>query len=312
MWSRWVIVWAVLLCGCETDEVAVLEGEAMGMRWRVQVVGGNPGEIAKAVEGVMRGWEQAASLWRNDSELAAFNREPVGKWVKLDERLWSAVTLAREIAEETDGAFDITIGPLVDLWGFGPERRQSEPSKEEIRSVMQHCGWHQLEFDEAGGQMRKLMPGVVVSLNGVVEGLALEELARKLKSMGYGDFLLELGGEVLAGGHTKDRRPWMLAIQTPGAEQGEAFSMVPLSGLSMATSGTYRHVLVRNGKQQSHLIDPQTGYPVAHHLESVTVVDRNCGRADGFATALMVLGPEKGRVVANRLGLNVVWIEPSE
>jgi len=160
--------------------------------------------------------------------------------------------------------------------------------------------------------MRKLTVGVEVNVNGVVEGLALAELARGLRAKGYRDFLLELGGELLAEGHSTRGKPWMAAVQVPGGDAEESFSMMPLSGLSLATSGTYRQRIVKDGTELSHLIDPATGRPVTHRLTSVSVVDGDCGRADGFATALLVLGSKKGRAVAERLGLKVIWIEAVE
>jgi thiamine biosynthesis lipoprotein len=304
-----MVVVAVFLGGCGGGEVLVIEGEAMGMRWRVQVLGGEAAGIREEVVRVMNEWEMAASLWREDSEIAQVNREPEGKWIKLGERLWSAVALAREVARETDGALDITVGPLVEIWGFGSEGGRERPSEQEVQRVLSHCGWRHLEFDDEGCLMRKLTAGVELNVNGVVEGLALEELARGLRVKGYRDFLLEIGGELLAEGRSTTGNPWMVAVQVPGGGAKESFSMMPLSDMCLATSGTYRHLKVEDGKDFSHLIDPVTGRPVAHQLTSVSVMDADCGRADGFATALLVLGPEKGRVVAERLGLRVIWIE---
>ena len=309
MWFRWMVVVVVFLGGCGKREALVMEGEAMGMRWRVQVLGGEEAGIREEVVRVMNGWEMAASLWREDSEIAQVNREPEEKWVKVGERLWKAVALARDVAREADGALDITIGPLVELWGFGPEGGQERPSEQKVQAVLSRCGWRHLEFDDEGCLIRKLTAGVELNVNGVVEGLALEELARGLMEKGYGEFLLELGGELLAVGHSTTGEPWMVAVQVPGGGAKESFSMMPLSDMSLATSGTYRHLKVEDGKDFSHLIDPVTGRPVTHQLTSVSVMDGDCGRADGFATALLVMGPKKGRVVAERLGLRVIWIE---
>ena len=309
MWFRWMVVVVVFLGGCGKREALVMEGEAMGMRWRVQVLGGEEAGIREEVVRVMNGWEMAASLWREDSEIAQVNREPEEKWVKVGERLWKAVALARDVAREADGALDITIGPLVELWGFGPEGGQERPSEQKVQAVLSRCGWRHLEFDDEGCLIRKLTAGVELNVNGVVEGLALEELARGLRAKGYRDFLLEIGGELLAAGRSTTGKPWMVAVQVPGGGAKESFSMMPLSDMSLATSGTYRHLKVEDGKDFSHLIDPVTGRPVTHQLTSVSVMDGDCGRADGFATALLVMGPEKGRVVAERLGLRVIWIE---
>lgn len=290
----------------------VVEGEAMGMTWKVQVAGGEASAIRSEVARVMDEWEMAASLWREDSEIARVNQESEGRWIKLGDRLWSAVALARDIARETEGALDITVGPLVELWGFGSERRRKMPSEQEVQAVMRRCGWRHLEFDDERRRIQKLTAGVELNVNGVVEGLVLEEVARELRAKGHRDFLLEVGGELLAVGRATTGKPWMVSVQVPSGTAQESFSMIPLSNMSLATSGTYRNRKVDNGMEFSHLIDPLTGKPVAHQLTSVSVMDGNCGRADGFATALLVMGANKGRVVAERLGLRVIWIEEVE
>lgn len=313
MWFRWAVASTILLVGCGGKQAVVVEGESMAMRWRIQVVGGNERGLKEEVTRVMGDWELATSLWREDSELTRFNRASEGSWVKLGEKLWSAVAMAREVARETDGFLDITVGPLVELWGFGSGvRRVTVPTEEEVQGAMRRCGWRQLEFDEEGRSMRKLTAGVEVNVNSVVEGLVLEDLARCLKAMGHRDFMLELGGELVAEGQSGTGKPWMAAVQVPGGAEGESFSMMPLSGFGLATSGTYRHHYMKDGVEISHLIDPTNGHPVKHRLTSVSVFDARCGRADGYATALMVMGHERGREVANRLGLRVIWIETED
>jgi thiamine biosynthesis lipoprotein len=302
------VIW--VLAGCDAGKTVNQEGEKMGMRWRVQVVGGHEQVVGEEVEQVLERWERATSLWRDDSELSEFNRAPTGQWVKVGAELWSAVALAREIATETEGALDITVAPLVDLWGFGRAgRREAAPSDETVEERRLRCGWKSLEVNEIARAMSKQREGMALDVNCVVEGLALEDLSKRLCELGYRDFLLELGGELLAQGRSMSGEPWTVAVQAPGGRSGESFSTVPLNGGALATSGTYRQRYFHGGHGFSHLIDPGTGRPVTHRLTSVSVFDGHCGRADGFATALLVLGPERGRRVAERLGLRVIWIE---
>lgn len=293
----------LLVAACGREPAQRLEGDAMGMRWGVRLTEGQA-ERAE-IEEVFERWERAASLWREDSELARFNRAPANQWVCLGPELWKAASLARKIAGETGEALDITVGPLARLWGFGtPFWRNAPPSGEKIEEALRCCGWRHLEWDEERRAVRKLREGVEVNVNAVVEGLALEDLAETLRVRGHGDFLLELGGEVLAAGG-----PWAVAVQAPGKAPGEEYVMLPLEDGALATSGTYRQHFEHGGREYSHVIDPRTGRPVTHRLGSVSVAHPNCGLADGYATALLVLGPEEGRRVAERLGLRVFWIE---
>ena len=285
----------------------------MGMTWRVQVPGGDEKVIRAEMETVLERWEQAVSVWREDSELARFNRGPAGEWVAVGEEIAAAVRLSWELAEETEGALDITVGPLVELWGFGRTgRRTTAPSTAEIEQVKQRCGWRYLEWDETRRALRKRRADLELNLNAVVEGLVLEEVRRRLEALGFADFLIELGGELLARGTSADGGPWQVAIQAPTGGSGELFSLMPLMDAALATSGTYRQRVGSLEGGYCHLIDPQTGRPVAHRLASVSVLDEEAGRADGLATALLILGPERGRKVAERLGVRVFWIESAD
>ncbi len=309
----WLMGVALLISGCDSSEVVRVEGLAMGMSWQAQVVGGEAEQVEAELTQILERWEQAVSLWREDSELVRFNQKEAGVWVAVGEELWAAVSLAREVAEMTEGALDITVGPLVALWGFGPERsRSSPPAEAEIQAVKQRCGWSLLERDASKRSLKKVRADLALNVNAVVEGLVLEEIGQRLEELGYRDFLIELGGELLARGRSPGGRPWVVGIQGPGGAVSELFSTLPLEDAVLATSGTYRHQWLSAGKPYSHLIDPRSGHPVAHALTSVSVVHDNGGYADGLATALLVLGPEQGRAVAERLRLRVFWITAAE
>lgn len=220
------------------------------------------------------------------------------------------VKLARRIANDTEGALDITLAPLIDLWGFGAEgARQVPPTDAEIEKARQHCGWHLLEIREQPSALRKRQPEVRINLSAVAEGWALDQLAKRLESADVQDFLLELGGEVLARGHGPDGRPWLVGLQMPDAATHESMQALRLENASLATSGTYRQHFEHEGKSYPHVLDPRSGRPVKHALRSVSVQQVSAGLADGYATALLVLGPERGRETARKLQLNVLWVE---
>lgn len=220
------------------------------------------------------------------------------------------VRLAEKIAHDTDGALDITLAPLIDLWGFGAaSHRNAPPDAPEIEKARTACGWHQLDIRDEPPSLRKKHPHTRINLSAVAEGWALDRLARWLKACGEHDFLLELGGEVLARGHATDGKPWLVGVQAPDAPAGDTMQALRLENASLATCGTYRQRFEHEGKSYAHVLDPHTGKPVEHALRSVSVQHPSAALADGYATALLVLGPVRGREIASKLRLNVLWVE---
>lgn len=253
--------------------------------------------------------EAVFSHWRAESPVSTLNRSRSLDWFSVPRELVEAVKLAKVIADNTNGALDITIAPLIDLWGFGAKGRIAEvPSEEAIREAKKICGWQYLEWREEPPALRKKIPEIQINVASVTEGVVIEHLVRLLKGRGLEHFLLEVGGEVAAVGNGPDGQPWLVGIQTPDAKQGDALQALPMRDLCVSTSGNYRHRISVSGKTFSHLIDPRTGKPVTHGLRSVSVIHPRCDLADGYATALMILGPVEGVRVAEGLGLRVVWV----
>lgn len=293
-------------------ELTLLQGPTMGSTWHFQMVN-PPADLRGFIQADLDSREALLSHWRPESPLSRFNASRSTDWVAVPKELVGAVKLAKEIADHTEGALDITIAPLIDLWGFGAHSpgdavRRTLPSEGEIAEAKKRCGWDKLEWREEPPALRKKIPDLHINVASVTEGFIIDELVALLRRRGLTDFLLELGGEVAAIGHAPDGRPWRVGIQTPDSAQGDSMQALPLSDLAVSTSGTYRHRFEIGGKTYSHLIDPRTGAPVEHRLRSTTVVHEKCAQADGYATALTILGPTKGREVAKALGLRVVWI----
>ncbi|MDP1587903.1 MAG: FAD:protein FMN transferase [Prosthecobacter sp.] len=249
-------------------------------------------------------WEAILSHWRPDSALSRFNASPSTDWIAVPIQLVEVVEFAQQIGHETDHALDITLAPLVDLWGFGAKgKRDSPPTESEITAAKTKCGWQHLQVRHDPPALRKTIPDLQINVSAVAEGWALDKIAKHLESKGITNFLLEIGGEVLARGE------WRVGIQAPAAPPGEAAQTLLLKDQSIATSGVYRQNFTTEGKQRSHILDPRTGRPIEHNLASVSVVHSSAAQADGYATALLVLGPGKGREFAQKLGLRVVWFE---
>lgn len=295
----------LLLCGCERDDrLITMNGQTMGTTWTLRTEADAQAIRPTDLQQKLDAWEAILSHWRPDSAVSRFNSSTSTDWMAVPTEVIEVVELAQQIGRATDHALDITLAPLVDLWGFGPKgKRDSPPTEAEVATAMARCGWQHLQVRHDPPALRKTRPDLQINLSAVAEGWALDQLARHLEAIGITKFLLEIGGEVLARGE------WRVGIQTPGAPPGEAAQILQLKDESIATSGVYRQNFTAEGKQRSHMLDPRTGRPVEHELASVSVIHASATQADGFATALLVMGPAKGRELAEKLRLRVVWFE---
>jgi len=295
----------LLLCGCERDDrLITMNGKTMGTTWALRAEADAQAIRPTDFQQKLDSWEAILSHWRPDSALSRFNSSTSTDWMAVPAELIEVVELAQQIGHDTDHALDITIAPLVDLWGFGAKgKRDSPPTAAEINAAKAKCGWQHLQTRLDPPALRKIIPDLQINVSAVAEGWALDKVAKHLESIGITKFLLEIGGEVLA------RGKWRVGIQTPGAPPGEAAQILQLKDQSIATSGVYRQNFTAEGKQRSHILDPRTGRPVEHEVASVSVIHASAAQADGYATALLVMGPEKGRELAEKLGLRVVWFE---
>ena len=271
-------------------------GPTMGTTWSVKIHDevADPAVIENAVGGEFDWAESMTSHWRANTDLSQFNRTRTTNAMPVP---WPVLTLSRwaaEISRATDGAYDITVGPLVRLWGFGPGPRRTEaPTDDEIAAVRPAVGWQKLEVLD--GMLRKQHPALEVDLSSIAKGWAIDRVAQLLERRGYTNFLVEAGGELRARGR------WTVAIEHPTRA-------CALTNESIATSGTYRQNYQSGGRRYSHLIDPHTARPITHRTVSVSVRDADCAHADGWATALNVLGVEAGLPLADRLGLAAQFV----
>ncbi len=303
------------LAGCAPDPGAPVGGASMGTRWSLRGPGIGAAQ-RRQVQDHLDAREAVLSHWRPDSALSRFNASRSTDWQPVPPELVRAVALARRVAADTQDALDITCAPLIDLWGFGarpPGAAPGVPDAAAIDQARARCGWRHLGWRENPPALRKTLPELQINVAAVTEGLVLDELAAQLRRQGLRDFLLELGGEVVAAGRAPDGGPWRVGIQAPEAAPGASLQALPLSDQCLSTSGTYRQRFqLPSGGAYSHVIDPRLGRPVQHRLTSVSVLHASAALADGYATALLVLGPEQGRRTAERLGLRAVWIEAAE
>lgn len=294
-----------LLGGCLREkEVTEASGRTMGTTWSLRAHAPFDARLEAKMQRKLDEWEATLSHWQPDSALSRFNASASTDWVSVPAELVEVVEIAQQIGNETDHALDITLGPVIDLWGFGAGgRRDSVPSDTEIAEARALCGWQHLQVRHEPPALRKALPQLRINVSAVAEGWALDRLAKDLEAAGLTHFLLEIGGEVLAQGE------WRVGIQTPAAPPGQSAQTLLLKNQCLATSGIYRQHFTQGGMDFAHVIDPATGRPVEHSLSSVSVIHPSAVQADGFATALLVLGPVKGRTLAEKQGLQVVWFE---
>ena len=302
---------AALVAGCgqrrgSAVPAAAFEfrGLSMGSAYTLKVAGPPLPAAAReaaraAVQYALDRVEEAMSTFRPTSELSHFNAWRHERRFALSPETYAVFSLAQQIATETDGAFDITVAPLVDAWGFGPGCHHRVVGKDEIEMLAHHVGFRHLELDARSGTAAKARPGLRADLSGIAKGYGVDAAAHALDRLGFENYLIDAGSEIRSRGSNPAGEPWRIGIEQPDSMPPMARRLVLLSGASIATSGDYRIYFKRNGRRYCHEINPGSGAPIRNGLASVSVIDSRCDRADAMATALMVMGPERGLAFAS-------------
>nr|WP_276603291.1 FAD:protein FMN transferase [Nannocystis pusilla] len=275
----------------------------MGTTWRVTVVheGRDVAPILPMIEAELAQIDREMSTWRDDSAISEFNRRADTSAFPAPAALVEVVAQANEVSERSGGAFDVTVSPLVDAWGFGRDKTASPPTDEQFAALRAQVGWQSLHADRSANTLRKDKPGLTITLSAIAPGYAADVLSDRLVELGFGRHLVDVGGEFRARGDGPEG-PWRLGIERPDGAVDERVvqEVVPLRDAALATSGDYRNYREEAGRRISHTIDPRSGRPIDHKLASVTVIHRTAALADAYATALNVLGPEDGFALAER------------
>lgn len=276
----------------------------MGTRFGVAIVTASTFDqtgLQEEIRATLEDIDQHFSTYRPDAELAGINRAESTEWLPVSPTLCKAVDDALLLSIATAGAFDITVGPLVNLWGFGPDpSRAAPPTDESIDEARSATGHERLHTDCSKPAIRKESSNLKIDLSGYAKGLAADEVANILDQQGMQNYLVEIGGDLRARGHNVRNEDWRIAIESPDQRGGTVEKIIHISDLSVATSGDYRNYFEHEGRRFSHTIDPRTGRPVTHELMSVTVLAPGAAFADAMATALMVLGLDAGSALAEQ------------
>ena len=284
-------------------ETLQLSGPTMGTTFHVTLVAPTAGQPAEAVTADIQQTlvriNALMSTWDPQSEISRFNASTSTDWFPISSETLTVVAEAQATSRLTDGAFDITVGPLVDLWGFGPsDRPPGVPDADELAATRSFVGHERLEVRADPPALRKSDPRLRIDLSAIAKGYGVDQVAAVLDTHGYTDYLVEIGGEMRLAGHNDRGQQWQIAVEQPLPDQRSVHRVFGATDTGVATSGDYRNFFQIGEERYAHGIDPRTGRPVPWTLGSVTVLAESAMRADALATALMILGPDDAMALA--------------
>lgn len=300
MKALFILSFLLLTISCNSEKKLVkVQGNTMGTYYKVTTYSEKSSEeLKKEIDKFLKFFNLVFSTYIEESEISKINNSKFDK-IKISDTMNKALDISNEISLKTKGYFDITVGPLVNAWGFGPDGKQKQPTDKEIAKLLSYIGHHKIKVED--GRLVKEHIETYIDMSAMAKGLGVDELVKYLEFGGHSDLLVEIGGEVRARGKKSDGSIWRIGIEGPSENLGsKIIQVVELNNLSLATSGSYRNFIKYGDKVFQHTIDPKTGYPAEHKTISVSVITEYCADADAWATALMSMGIEKGLELANR------------
>ena len=311
-----VLVCTLLLTGClfgdTAPEVLRLGGETMGQTYNVTVVDAPADLDADALEtqiiDTLAAVNASMSNWDPQSEVSRFNSSAANEPVPMSEDFAHVMALSNDIHDASGARFDVTLAPLIELWGFGTRTPEDAvPPPADINDALDLVGQRDV-LSIQGETLTKSAEGVSVNLSAIAKGFGVDAVAQTLAEAGVERYLVEIGGDLVTRGLNADDAPWAIGIERPDVAGRVVELIVPVSGYGLATSGDYRNYFEAAGERYSHILDPTTGRPVTHNTASVTVLAEDATLADGWATALLVVGVDAGLPMAEAEGLAVLFI----
>ena len=312
---RWRLCGLVVLIGALSgcgngDSMESFGGPTMGSSYSIKYLRHAdlpaPADVRVQVEKVLAEVDQQMSTYRSDSDIQRFNVLPANHCQKMPAPILELVRVGERLSSLSEGSFDLTVEPLLNLWGFGPQAREEKvPSAEALAEVQRRVGHTHLSID--GDQLCK-DAAVEVDFNSIAAGYAVDTIAARLEALGIRNYLTEVTGELKAAGKKLDGSPWRIALEEPRDDQQVAKRIIAIDGYGVSTSGDYRNYFQQNGQRYSHTFDARTGAPVLHTLASVTVIHPSALMADGLSTLLLILGPERGWDYAEAHGIGAFFV----
>ena len=311
-WQRFALVVLMgMMSACGNgDSLESIDGPTMGSTYSIKYVRHAdlpaPADVQVEVEKILAEVDQQMSTYRSDSDIERFNALPANRCQKMPAPILELVRVGEQLSVQSEGSFDLTVEPLLNLWGFGPQAREEKvPTAQALAEVRQRVGHGHLRID--GDQLCK-DAAVEVDFNSIAAGYAVDRIAARLEALGIRNYLAEATGELKAAGRKLDGSPWRIALEEPRDDQQVAERIIAVDGYGLSTSGDYRNYFVQGGQRFSHTFDARTGTPVAHTLASVTVIHPSALMADGLSTLLLILGPERGWDYAEKHDIGAFFV----
>ncbi len=309
-----VILFVVVGCAKQQDYVVTINGNTMGTTYTVKYVTNSKNDnkiktddLKSTIDNKLVEINQLMSTYISDSELSIINQSPANVALEISPETKHVINEAIELNQLSDGKLDITIGPLVNLWGFGPTQRPEKiPSNEQIQEVRKYTGIDKFVIED--NKITKFHDNLYIDLSTIAKGYGVDVIANLLEENGLTNYLVEIGGEMKLSGLKPNQQAWAVAIEKPVSDERAIQRVINIGDNAIATSGDYRNYYEQDGIRYSHLIDPDTALPIQHKLVSVTVIADTALLADGLATALIVLGEEKGLKLADRENIKALFI----
>ncbi len=293
-------------------QVLEIVGFSMGTTYKVVVVDHEnrfqKADLQDAIEVALADVNKSMSNWDSTSEISRLNTIQAGTTMPVSQELAEVLSAASYVNKASEGRFDTTVGPLIELWGFGALGERKMPSDSDIATALAASG-HTDSFIVDQGRVQKTQSDVQAYLAAIGKGYGADHVGRALAAFGIEDYLVEIGGDLYASGRNPDGQPWQIGIETPSATSGGILGVVGVSGMGLASSGDYRNYFEEDGQRYSHLIDPQTGRPVTHKTASATVLAENAMLADAWSTAMLILGKDRGLEIAAAENVAVQFVE---
>lgn len=305
-----LLVWIIF--GNNNRKSFSLVGRTMGTTYNIKAWGDvsvDKNTLQKSVDKRLRQINASVSTYIKDSQISKFNRTHATTWIKVSPFFAKMVTLSKRIYRKSDGAFDITVAPLVDIWGFDAKGRVTKrPTDQQISMALKKMGLDKIHVDGKNFMLQKSDPQIRINLSGIAKGGGVDAVAKVLRNFGIKNYVVEIGGEIRTKGRKIDGKPWVIGVEKPTFGARSVQMHLDAHNIAMATSGDYRNYFESNGIRYSHILDPKTGWPISHKVGSVSVLATNTATADGWATAFFVLGVDRGLKIANDLNMAVMFL----
>lgn len=308
-----ILFFQLIACSSQNEVLDKIHGYTMGTSYSVQwrsLASVNSIDAQANIDQILQMVNQQMSTYQADSELSTFNAATPPYEQEISPQLFDVLKQSFSLYELTGGYFDISVGPIVNLWGFGPDKMPTQlPTQDLIEKAQARVGLMDVSLGE---QSVKKVQQRYLDLSAIAKGYAVDLVADFLEAQGIEHYLVEIGGEMRVKGRKSAAKPWRVAVEKPDENQRSVQKVIEMKTGAMATSGDYRNYFEMNGQQYSHTIDPFTAKPVKHTLASVTVIDQTCARADALATAMLVMGAEKAKLFALKHDVKAYLIERSQ